>query len=872
MNTPTSFYINTGYMLSFSKKIFFVAQFVLLISSFAFGQKRTTVRGTITDATTKETMIYVDVQFDETNIGTNTDLEGNFSLETTTKVSAIRVTYLGYKTQIVPIQYGETNELALEMTEEGISLQAVEIKVEKYRNKGNPAVELIKKVIDNKDKNRKEGFDSYSYNKHEKMEFALNNVTEKMKNNIIFRKVKFVFDNADTSAVDGRVSLPLYLQENITDVYYRQNPKSKKEYVRAERLTNIGGMFNTAGLSSMMANMYQEIDFYDNTIMLLTNGFVSPLAPLAPNIYRFYIQDTTVINGESMIHMYFAPRTKSDFAFMGDLWIANDSTYALRKIETSVPNDINLNWVKGLGISQEFDWVDAKSETNFGEKRGLMLTKDELFVDFALNEGKDSKSVLGTKTTSYKDILINPRLSDTIFAKAPSIIKAPDALEKSDMYWQIQRHEPLTKSEAGIYQTVDSLNNFKPFTRAVKIVRLIFEGYSRFGGFDLGPTNTFYSFNPVEGFRMRVGGRTNFKLSKQFMLEGYGAYGTLDKKFKGYGSLRVNFGKDRLLRFPYNQLKLWYIDDIKIPGQDLDFVQEDNIFLSFKRGVNDKMIYTATTGIEYLREFQHGFSYSVTIKNTRQRPAGQLFFDYDTLDERRLKGEVMTSEAGLMLRYAPNEKFYEGATYRTPMLTKFPIFEFHYAAGLKGQGYGEYNYHKLNLKIRKGFFLPPFGYSTLIVEGGRIFGQAPYILLTQHRANQTYAYQKESYNLMNFLEFVSDKFVSINYDHNFQGVFFGRIPLLNKLKWREVATIKALWGGLDQQNIPSGENELLRFPVDVNGQPLTQSLGSKPYLEASVGIANIFKLIRLDYIRRINYTDLPNVSKWGIRARVKFEF
>ncbi len=841
--------------------------FFLFVQSLV-AQSLTIVKGKIIDEKTNEAMLYVNIQTDNVNVSTTSDIDGNFYIETKDLISKLNISYVGYKSKSIKIKLGEQNEVTLSLEEETLGLDEVVVKVEKYKNKSNPAVDLIKKVIENKDKNRKEGFNYFSFNKHEKMEFALNNITDKTKKNFIFKRMKFIFENADTNKVTGKVNLPIFLRENISDVYFRKNPKSQKEFIRAEKITNIDEIFNSLGISNMMTNMYQEINFYDNNIMLLTNGFVSPLAPLAPNIYRFYIQDTTEIDGKSLIHLYYAPRTKTDFAFMGHMWIANDSTYALHKIDAGIPKDINLNWVRELQISQEYDWVTSTTDSS----KGLMLTKDDIIIDFGVSKGDSTRSILGRKSSSYHNITVNEPQSDSLFNFSGNTIRANDALKKNNDYWEEMRHEPLSESEMGIYQMVDSLKNHKPFKRMMTVGRLLFEGYTPIGSFNLGPANTFYSFNPIEGFRLRLGGRTNKLLSDKFMIEGYGAYGFKDEKFKGYAAFRYNFGKSDLLRYPYNQLKIWYQDDIKIPGQELQFIQEDNIFLSIKRGVNDKMIYTKSHGIEYLNESPSGFSYSFTAKKTIQSPAGSLLFDYDSFSERLFKREIMSSEAGLMLRYAPNEKFYEGATYRTPLLNKYPIIEFRYSAGLKAQDIGDYNYHRLNLKLRKVFYLPPFGYSELTLEGGRIIGQVPYTLLTTHRANQTYAYQLESYNLMNFLEFVSDKYASINYQHNFQGVFFGRLPLIKKLKWREVATLKSLWGGLDDNNKPNAENQLLRFPVDQNGQFLTHVLEGKPYVEVSAGISNIFKVLRLDYIRRINYLDLPNTSKWGIRARVKFEF
>ena len=860
---------------------------ILFLTLTSSAQKMTSVKGQVLDAKTKETMPYVNVQFDGTSIGVTSDIEGNFFLETKANVSKLKISYIGYKTQVLKIKTGEANTLDVKMEEGSTELQEVVVKVEKYRNKGNPAVELIKKVIDNKDKNRKEGLDYYSYQKYEKVEFAMNNVTEKMRNNILFRKVKFVFENADTNKASGKVNLPFFLRESLSDIYYRKDPKALKEYVLGEKNTNIDNMFDNIGLSNYITNMYQDINFYDNAIDLLTVQFVSPLSPIAPNIYRFYIQDTVVLKETPCVHMYFAPRNKTDLAFMGHMWVALDSTYAVRKIEVGIPKDINLNWVNEMQVAQEYDWVEtpaplsiAASGQNVGvkndslsKKKGLMLTKDVIFMDFGMTKGDSSRSVLGSKTTSYKNYIIGQELPDTLFKTKVNTFRAADAFSKKEDFWVANRHDTLSKKEQGIMKTVDSLNNYKPFKRFIRIARFAFEGYTPIGGFDLGPANTFYSFNTIEGFRGRLGGRTNAKFSPHLMLEGYAAYGFKDEKWKGYAGLRYNFTNQKFFQFPVNQFRAWYQDEIKIPGQALQFVQEDNIFLSIKRGVNNKMTYNKTIGTEYSREYQNGFSINISAKNITQTPAGVLLFDYESKGETLYKQEIRNTELGMFLRYAPNEKFYQGATYRTPILNKYPIFQLTYNKGIKGVLNSEYDYHQVNFKAEKIFYVAPLGYSDVIVEAGRTFGNVPYPLLTIHRANQTYAYQMESYNLMNFLEFVSDKYAAVNVFHNFGGVFLGRIPLIKKLKWREVVTFKALWGGLDAGSRPNSENGLLRFPIDENTkQPLTYTLEKKPYIEASVGVANIFKVVRIDYVRRLNYLDHPNVTKWGIRTRVKLEY
>lgn len=848
---------------------FLVAAILTIVSLPAvFGQVITSVKGQVLDAATNDALPYVSVQFEGTNLGTRTDIEGNFYMEAEQSgLKAVKIVCVGFTTQVLPIKQGQANRLTVLMEEAAVGLKEVTVRVEKYRNRGNPAVELIKKVIEHKDQNRKEGLDSYHFEKYEKVGFALNNITDKTKNSLLFRRFKFIFDNADTNKVNDKVSLLLFLRESASDVYYRQSPKARKEYIRGERNVIFKDIFDLQGISYFINSMYMDVNFYNNAVDLLTMQFVSPISPIAPTLYRFYIQDTIPIDGTPCVHLYFAPRNKTDLAFIGHLWVALDSSYAIRKIEAGIPKDINLNWVNEMQINQEYSWVGATPE-----ERGLMLSKDEIFMDFGLWRGDSTRSLLGNKTTSYRKYELNQPLPDSLFKTPLAVVRVEGSDMRDSLFWRQNRQLSLTRSEAGLEATLDSLHKNRSFRRMVAGIKFLFEGYTPIGGFEIGPVNAFYSFNQVEGFRMRLGGRTTYKFSERLMLEAYGAYGFKDQRWKGFGSIRYSFSEAKVRLFPLNQLRLWYQNDIEIPGQALQFVNEDNFLLSFKRGVNNRMIYKETIGLDYLNEFRTGFSYGFSVKHIRQNGAGALLFDYQDNGETRYKKDLITTELGLNLRYAPNEKFYDGSTYRTPVLTKYPIFEFFYETGVNGLMGGEYSYHNLRLQARKGFFLSPIGWSIGIIEFGRVFGNVPYPLQSIHRANQTYSYQLNSYNLMNFLEFVSDKYVSVNYFHNFGGIFLGRIPLLKKLKLREVLTVKALWGGLDADNRPNAGNGLLNFPRYDDGTLMTYTLEEKPYVEGSVGIDNIFRLIRVDLVRRFTYLDHPNVAKLGVRVRVKMEF
>jgi hypothetical protein len=543
------------------------------------------------------------------------------------------------------------------------------------------------------------------------------------------------------------------------------------------------------------------------------------------------------------------------------MYVTMDGNYAIQSAYLTVNKNINLNFVRALEAKLDFDKnPDGRYH----------LSKTNLIMDFGINANKGG-GLTGERTVIIKDYLINKQQPDTLYS-GPSLIVDSKAESRPEQFWGIHRQDSLVSGNLRIYKNIDTLQTIPSFKRTMDLVTLFFAGYKDFGPFEVGPVNTFYSFNNVEGLRLRLGGRTTPSLSKRYYFETYGAYGLKDEKWKYFLSGTYSLNAKSIYAFPQSYVRGSFQRDTKIPGQELQFVQEDNFLLSFKRGDNNMMLYNDIYKVEYMKEFESHFSINLSFRKWSQKPAGGLYFNNSVNDQLNVIDNINTSEVNISLRYAPNEKFYQGKLYRTPIIDKFPIFNLRYTAGLKGVFEGQYNYHNLAGSIEKRFYLSQLGYSDVIVEGGNIFGKVPFPLLTIHRANQTYAYQLNSYNLMNFLEFVSDHYVSINIDHNFNGFFFNKIPLLKKLKLREVVSLKVLYGGLRDENKPSLDGSLLQFPENADGTPTTYSLGKDPYVEGSVGIGNIFKLLRVDLVRRFNYLDNPVVTKWGVRARVKFDF
>lgn len=825
--------------------------------------QRTVIKGSVFDSKTKEPLPFANILFLGSTTGTTSDYDGRYTIETSKKYLQLEARYVGYKPKVIEVQYGKTQDIHFALESNNSVLKEVVVKSgkQKYSKKNNPAVEIIEKVIANKQKNRKANFDYYQYEKYQKLEFALSNISEGFRNKKIFKNFQFVFDNLDSSKMNGKPLLPVYLKENVSDVYYRKEPRSTKEIMKGERFVNFSEFINDESLAEYFQYLYQDIDIYESNVPLFGNLFLSPIANMAPTFYRFYLMDTVYIDGDSCFQISFYPRTRTDYLFQGDLFITKNESYAVREVRMTVNKEINLNWVKELAIRQRFIKADTL---------GYILDKDEIMADFGVFNAK--MGIFGQRNVSYKNFVFNQPRAEEDYG-GPALVELDQANNENDSFWNELRHDTLTKSEAGVYMAMDSLQKVPSFRTFMDIATILLAGYKVAGPVEIGPVNTFYSFNPVEGFRMRLGARTTPAFSTKMLFESYGAYGFKDHKFKYFLGGTFSLAPDRISVFPVKEFRVKYQKDTKIPGQELQFIQEDNFLLSFKRGENDKWLYNETFDLQYIQEFKNHTSFSIEAKRLTQQPAGSLFFSHVKYgDALNAVEQIQTMELGATLRWAPNEQFFQGKLYRTPLPNKHPIFTLRYNLGLKDVLGGEYAYHNLSFNFSKRILFPQFGFADATLEGGKVFGKVPFPLLFIHRANQTYSYQVQSYNLMNFLEFVSDQFISFNYNHYLGGFLFNRVPLLKKLKWREVFSVKLLYGGIRDENNPDLDPTLFKLPTTVDGIPITYSLEEKPYVEASIGIYNIFKLVRLDYVRRLNYLDHPGVSKSGIRARIRFEF
>ncbi|MDP4238129.1 MAG: DUF5686 family protein [Bacteroidota bacterium] len=828
---------------------------------FSQADKQEVLKGIVYDAQTNEPIPSASISLLNQEQGTRANKYGKFSLPLNSSALAkgqLKVSCVGYKTEILSLP-NNNKELEIRLTPQTQDLKEVTVKKQKYINKNNPAVELIQQVIANKNRNKKEALDYYENEKYEKVQFAINNITPDLKKKKIFKHFQFVFDNIDSLKNNGKKILPIYQKEVISTYYYQRSPQKVKEIVKAQKAVSFAGLDNK-GIEDNIKYLYQDINIYDNNISFLSNQFLSPIAGSAPVFYRYYILDTIQSGADKCVRMYFGSRNKVDMLFQGYLYIMLDGSYAVKKIELSVSKDINLNWINDVKIVQEFE----KTPSN-----NWMLASDQISINFGLT--KKSRGLFGQKIVSYTNYKFKPEKPENVF-KGQSLQILDSAKRRSNDYWDLHRQLKLSNSEAGVYTAMDSVQKVPVFKRAMNIATVVLFGYEDLGKYEIGPVNTFYMYNPIEGVRLRFGGRTTDKFSKKINLEDYVAYGFTDNRFKYYLGASWSFTNRGLLEFPVKSLKVSYQNETQLPGQQMQFLMEDNFLLSIKRGVNDKLFYNKTLKVEHLNEFENHFSYTLGYKFTNEAPGGTLRFNYtDYLAQRNDVNSLNISEFYLNLRYAPNESFYQGKTFRIPYFSKYPIFELRYNVGSK-LWKNDYNYQLLRFSIRKRFLLSVLGYSDVVWEAGKLFGKVPYPLLNMPQANQTYSYQIESYNMMNFLEFVTDQYTSLLIDHTFNGFFFNKIPLIKHLNWREIVTCKVLYGDVTKNNDPRNNSDLFRLPVEPDGTPTTYTLGKIPYIEGSIGIGNIFKFFRVDFVKRFTYLTNPHVSEYGLRMRFRFDF
>ena len=832
------------------------------------------IQGVVTDSLTNEPIPYLSVFYEGKGVGSITDNDGNYKVETRKGWNKLTFSAVGYVTKVVNIIPGVTKNLNVRMRPDDIMLDEVVVKPkrEKYSRKNNPAVELMKKVIAHKKNNKLSENDYYQYNKYQKITMSLNDVTPEMLEKGMYKKMPFLKDQIELCEETNKFILPISVDETASQKIYRKHPKSEKTIIKGMSSTGVNELFATGDmLSTVLKDVFTDVNIYDNDIRLLQYPFISPISSSdAISFYKFYIMDTTFVDKDKCFHLTFVPNNSQDFGFTGHLYVLADSSYTVKKCTMNLPKKSGVNFVDNMDNIQEFEQLPN------GE---WVLKTDDMIVEMTLMKIMQGFQI--RRTTRYSDYAFD-ELPQQLFKRKGAEIKEADAMMRGDDFWNQYRPVPLTQTESSMDMLVKRLEQMPGFKYVIFVLKAFIENFVETGTkehpskVDIGPVNTMISNNYIDGLRLRMSAQTTANLNPHLFFKGYYAYGFKDHRSKYMGEVEYSFNKKEYLprEFPKNSITFSYQYDVMSPTDKFLKTDKDNVFVSFKTSTVDQMSYVRNIALKYENETQFGLKTTVEVKHSTDEPTGGLAYITND-DQKTLVPEIQTMEASLAFRYAPGETFVNTKQRRIPVSFDAPVFTLSHTAGFKGVLGGEYNYNLTEIGLYKRFWFSSWGKIDMFVKGGAQWNKVPFPLLIMPAANLSYSLQRETFNLINNMEFRNDRYASLDVSWDLNGKIFNRIPLLKKLKWREAIGFKMLYGHLTDKNNPMkhpGDSELFLFPTR-DGRPTSFVMDPKtPYMECSVGIHNIFKILHIDYVRRLNYLDHPDANKWGVRFMVMMTF
>jgi hypothetical protein len=827
-----------------TRKNIFSILVLFLACTAAFSQ--TKVSGVVLDKK-NQPIPFASVIFKGSTEGIVSNEDGRFYLESTKNYSIIEVSFFGFVTREVELTKNVTYEMKIVLNEEEV-LKEVVVYTGKTSKKNNPALDILRKIWERRRKNGLKMFNQYEYEKYEKVEFDMNTIDSAFMKNKIFKGMEFIFDKVDTSRVTGKTYLPIFINEAISEVYGDNVKNKTKEILKANRNSGLdnGDMVNT-----FIKDLYNDFDIYNNYLVFFDKPFTSPLSRTGIDVYNYVLSDSTYIDDKWCYNILFYPRRKNELTFKGNFWV-NDSTFAIKNISMSVTKSANINWVKEIYIEQDFEVLNDSV---------FLLTRDHMMSDFALRKKEESKGVYGKRTTLIKNHKFNQEKPDKFYKEEVNFIDN-SVYARSDEFWNENRFEKLNKDEAGIYKMLDTLKTVKKFKQIYNIVSILGSGYIEFKNFDYGPIYSTFGYNDVEGIRLRVGGRTYFGRNDPWRIQAYTAYGFKDDKFKyGISGKWMIDKKNRLIIAGGNRR------DVEQIGASLTTTNDilGRSFASsslFASGNNGKLtninLSNLSIEIEPIKNFtiQTGFSY-----RTLESASDTFKLDYYT-DETRTttKSDVKQAEVNLQLEFMPKRKTIGYGVERLSVDSPYSRIFINYSQGIKGMANSDFDYQKIQLYYKQPLILGPIGRTNFITEMGKTFGAVPLGLLSIIPGNQSYFQIDNTFGNLNFYEFVSDEYATLQWEHNFQGKLFARIPGMRKLNWREIIGVRAAYGRTSE------ENRLL------NASGLTYLSPETPYWEYGFGIGNIFKVFRLDCSWRGNYRDVPEANNFTIKGSFGFYF
>ncbi|MFK7833510.1 MAG: DUF5686 family protein [Winogradskyella sp.] len=800
---------------------------------------------------------YANVLFKGSTIGTITNEDGKFYLESDEKWSALMVSFVGFEKLEFPLTKSVNYDLKFVLKEEAASLDEVLIVTGKQSKKAseNPAIRILKKIWERKRQNGLNQFKQYEYDQYEKVEFDLNTIDSSLIKSKLFKGMEFVFEEVDTSNVTGKTYLPIFLNESVKKISGDNSINKEREDLLGNKNS---GFSNNQMIIDFIDDLYSEYSVYDNYLKFFDKSFVSPLSRTGVQTYNYVLSDSAFIDNKWCYNIIYYPRRKNELTFKGDFWV-NDSTYAIKEINLQASKSANINWVKEIYIEQEFEVLNDSV---------FLIKRDYFLSDFAINKKEQSRGVYGKRTTIYDNYKFNqpkdPKFYDKVVYNYDK-----DIYNREDDFWQRNRLEELSKDEKGVYKMLDTLKTVKKFKRLYNVGSILASGYIEFPSLNLdyGPIFSTFGYNDVEGVRLRAGGRTYFGQNDLWRLEGFVAYGFGDDKFK-YG-LSGKWLLDKRSRFTIfggqrrdvEQMGASLTSSTDVLGRSL---ASSAVIVT---GANNRLTDINLTNLGFSVEPARNFEVRIDGSFRNMASASPQFsLDYlDAASPTGISSEVNQFESRLSLGFFPNREMTGFGVERSEKNSNFARLFAQISRGDRDWFDSDFDYTKVQFSYIQPWQIGGFGRLTTSVEAGKTFGDVPLALLSVVPGNQTYFSIYNTFSQLDFYEFVTDTYTSLHVEHNFNGRIFSRIPFLKKYNLRAIASMRGVWGELSDSNRASS----------ITGNPVEFALvapDTRMYYEYSFGVANIFKVLRLDFNFRGNYLDRPNARRFGITGSFGFSF
>lgn len=841
--------------------------FILLFLTLAQVMSAQTIKGVVVDEETGDTIPKTGVQYKNSNISTACDKNGFFTIERRND-EYLTFSAVGYKTLSILIGPNTPSEMRITLKSETKRLNEVTIKAKrgKYSRKNNPAVELMKRVIAAKKRTDLSNHDYYQFNKYQKLTFAINDISPAQLENEKTQKKQWLINQIEVCQYNNKLILPLSVDETVTQNLFRKDPKNEKTIVLGQNTTGVNDLIQTGDvLNTVIKDVFTDVDIYDDQIRLLQYPFTSPIGKDAIDFYRFYIVDTLYVDNDECYHLQFVPNNQQDFGFRGELWVLTDTTLHVKKCKLTLPKKTDVNFTDNLSILQEYTKLPN------GE---WALTTDDMIVEMSVVKFMTKFIVI--RTTRMSNYAFN-KIPDREFKGKAKIKYDPNSKMRDDDFWATNRMVHLTNGESSMSSFITGLSNTKGFKYILFGLKALIENFVETGKksyVDIGPINTMISTNFIDGLRTRLSAQTTANLSPHFFLSGYYARGWKSHKDYYKGQLTYSFNKKEYMpwEFPKRTITFTSTYDVCSPSDKFMPTDKDNVFTAFKWTEVDKMMFYNRQELAFEYEQYWGLKTTVKLKTEENEACGSLYFKPLAANGGASVNRIRTTEASFQLRYSPGETYVNTKQRRLRVNFDPPVFTISHTVGVKGVLDGDYDYNLTEASIYKRFWLNSWGKLDVSVKGGVQWNKVPFPLLIMPAANLSYIVEDETFNLINNMEFLNDRYASLDVSWDLNGKLFNRIPLIKKLKWREWLGIRCLWGTLTDKNNPTlernaGDPVLMQFP---EGSYIMDP--KRPYIELVAGIHNIFKLLHVEYIHRLNYNNLPTATKNGVRIMIRLTF